>query len=463
MRIATLIFALLLFGNALSQTVFTSDDFLGVVLQNHPMSKRANLLPEMGERTVQKARGGFDPKGYYGMNQKYFDNKQYFSLSDYGLKVPTWFGVEVKTGLENNRGTFLSQQNKTPTNGLWYGGVAVNLGQGMFIDQRRAELFKARVFEQSSLAEQNLQLNELCFEAGYNYWSWFLSFHSREVLEEALDLATVRFEAVRRMADLGDRPGIDSVEARIQVQNRTALLRQFEADLTNNRAMLSTFLWTENDEPLEVSEATLPPNVEDIGVELYALPTNAELDSVVLNHPYLKINDFKIETLEIERRLKREMLKPQLNLQYNLINQPVNYNPLDGLTVNNYKWGVNFEMPLFLRKERGDLALAELKLQDAQYFRNNIKAGLQYKISSAYVDAENAKLQVEIYRNTVRDTKALLDAERQMFEVGESSLFLINARETTYINARLKLIELIVKNQQALLKLNFALANLVRI
>lgn len=462
MRILSLIFLLLFSNFSFGQKAFSADDFLGVVLSNHPMAKRANLLPEMGERTVQKARGGFDPKGYYAINQKYFDNKQYFSLNDYGLKVPTWFGIEVKTGFENNRGDFLSQQNKTPANGLWYGGVAMNLGQGMFIDQRRAELFKARVFEQSSLAEQNLQLNELCFEAGYNYWAWFLSYHSQQVMTEALELATVRFEAIKRMADLGDRPGIDSVEARIQVQNRTAALRQFDADLTNNRALLSTFLWTETDEPLEVSEVTTPPQVDQVEMTLVELPTGAEFDSIVNNHPYLKVNDFKIETLEIERRLKREMLKPQLNLQYNLLNQPVNYNPWDGIAVTNYKWGLNFEMPLFLRKERGDLALAELKLQDAQYFRNNVKAGLQYKISSALIDAENAKMQVEIYRNTVQDTKTLFEAEKQMFDIGESTLFLLNMRETAYINSRLKLIELIVKHQQALLKLNFALATLVQ-
>jgi outer membrane protein TolC len=144
-----------------------------------------------------------------------------------------------------------------------------------------------------------------------------------------------------------------------------------------------------------------------------------------------------------------------------LINEPVNYNPLNELSINNYKWGLTFEMPVFLRKERGDLALADLKIQDEQYKYENNQAYLQFKIRNAIVEFNNALVQVEIYRRTVEDSEKLLDAERQMFETGESSLFLINARELAYIQAKLKLIEVIAKSQQALLSLKFSLASLV--
>jgi hypothetical protein len=48
-----------------------------------------------------------------------------------------------------------------------------------------------------------------------------------------------------------------------------------------------------------------------------------------------------------------------------------------------------------------------------------------------------------------------------MFEQGESSLFLVNARELTYIQANLKYIEVLCKYQQALLSLRFALASFI--
>jgi len=456
-----LIFCYLLSSSLFAQVIISENDFRNIVLKNHPLAKQANLQPEIGDAYLLKAKGGFDPKVYHQTDQKYFNGYQYYSLINSGMKLPTWYGIELKSGFESNRGSNLDLQNKTPNSGLWYGGLSVNLGQGLFIDQRRAELFKARIYQKSTLAEQQLQLNELFYEAGYAYWSWFLAQQSTIILEEALELAEIRYNAIKRTAELGDRPGIDSVEARIQVQSREVLLRQFEADLQNSKLKISTFLWSENDEPLELEEATIPAlenEVETLSAESF---NQLISDSVLLNHPYLQIANFKIETLEIEKRLKREQLKPQLNLNYNFLNEPINYNPFDGLTVNNYKWGVTFEMPLFLRKERGDLALTDLKLQGANYQFDNTKASINFKIQSSLVDLANTASQLEIYKKTVEDTKTLLEAEKRMFENGESSLFLINARETSYIQARLKFMELLTKNQQAAIALKFALARLI--
>ena len=155
------------------------------------------------------------------------------------------------------------------------------------------------------------------------------------------------------------------------------------------------------------------------------------------------------------------MLKPTLDLQYNLINEPINSNPINDLSINNYKWGDTFEMPLFLRKERGDLQLANLKIQDQQFEFDNKKAYIEFKIRSSIVEMTNALRQVEIYKKNVKDAEQLLNAEKQMFENGESSLFLINARETSYIQSKLKLIESLVKSQQSYLSLQYALANLI--
>jgi len=154
------------------EQIVRPEAFLMKVLEQHPLAKQANLIPEFAETYVLKARGGFDPKISYDLNQKYYGDKLYYSLSDAQLKVPTWYGLSLKTGLEQNRGQYLDPQGATPQNGLWYGGIEANLGNGLFIDERRAELRKAAIFQQSSSLEKRLALNELLFEAGYAYWDW---------------------------------------------------------------------------------------------------------------------------------------------------------------------------------------------------------------------------------------------------------------------------------------------------
>jgi outer membrane protein TolC len=301
-------------------------------------------------------------------------------------------------------------------------------------------------------------LNELAYEAGYAYWNWVLAYFSKQIMMESYQLAADRFEGMKQLAILGDRPPIDSVEAKIQVQNRESLLRNYETDYTSTTYNLATFLWTENQVPLELDSLTQPIDLKLIQQEKSRLLSHFQIDTLVQNHPYLQLNDFKIKSLAIDNRLKKEQLKPALNLNYNLINEPISSNPYNGLSTNNYKWGVTFEMPLLLRKERGELGLAQLKLQDEKLSYENNKAYLTNKIKKAANDLTNSINQLEIIERTLNDSQLLLEAEKQLFVSGESSLFLINARELAFIQARLKFIECTVKVQQASLTYTFAIA-----
>ncbi len=445
---------------AWSQAVLTEKTFNEIILSSHPLVKQAGFKPQMGENQLLKAKGGFDPKLFTEFDQKNYASVTNYQKLDAGLAIPTWYGIQVKSGFESNSGPFLTPESKTPPGGLWYGGVSVNLGQGMMIDQRRAELFKARIYQQSTLQEQRLQLNELFYESGYAYWDWFSAHYAKDVLQNSFELATVRLQGVKTTAELGDRPYIDTIEARIQVQYRQSLLNYYQTDLRNTKVKLATFLWTERQEPLELEETTMPINMDSVSFAIFPLLSDLDIDSLAQNHPYLNMNNLKIKSLEVDQRLKKEQLKPTLNLSYNLINEPINYNPFTNISPNNNKFSIQFEMPLFFRKERGDLALAKLKVQDEQMAFLNNKMYLKSKIKQAQNDVLNAQYQLDIYRQTVLDARQLFEAEKTMFEQGESSLFLVNARELTYIQAKLKYIEILCKYQQALLTLRFSLANL---
>ena len=456
-----LIFALFVGIELRSQTTFTDKQFYEIILKNHPLAKQAQLQTQFGEKAILYAQGGFDPKIFTHTLQKNFNSTSYYNLIHSGLKIPTWYGLEFKGGFESNQGAFLNPEEKTPSSGLVYAGATVNVGKGLFIDQRRAELFKAKVYYQSTFFEQKLQLNELIYESGYAYWNWFLSYHSMKILDEAFELANIRYGAVKRTAELGDRPEIDVVEAGLQVQNRESMLKNYEAEYKGSGFKISTFLWNEQQIPLDLDSLTIPVKIELLEKDSVSLLSNQEIDTAIANHPYLQVTNFKIKGLEIEKKLKKEQLKPELAIQYNFLNQPIQNNPFANSSINNYKWGLTFEMPILLRKERGDLAKTNLKLKEEQFNLENSRAYVEYKIRNSLVEYNNALTQVEIFEKTVVDTKRLLDAEKAMFETGESSLFLINARELAYIQAKLKWVESIAKSKQAYLSLKFNLAQLI--
>jgi outer membrane protein TolC len=110
-----------------------------------------------------------------------------------------------------------------------------------------------------------------------------------------------------------------------------------------------------------------------------------------------------------------------------------------------YTWGLEFNFPLFLRKERGNIQLTRLKIRDTELGQQQKLLELQNKLRSYYNEQVNLIGQVDLYSDAVNNYERLLQGEQQKFDTGESSLFLINSREVSLFQAQLKLIELITK------------------
>jgi len=165
------------------------------------------------------------------------------------------------------------------------------------------------------------------------------------------------------------------------------------------------------------------------------------------NHPDMVLYDFKLATMNIDRRLKKEALKPTVNVQYNVLNEPIGNSVITGLTPNNSKLGVSTGFPIFLRKQRGALQLANIKIQETQLGRQQKLLELQNKLRVYYNEQLTLNNQVILYTDAVANSNRLLAGERQKFSAGESSVFMVNTRENYVINARLKLVELTTKYQ----------------
>ncbi len=443
-----------------SSIVLTQDRFLEIVKKHHPVALQADIQVSKGNALLQSSRGGFDPKLFADYNQKYYADKSYYGLLNGGLKIPTWFGLEVKTGIERNDGQYLNPEHTVPESGLWYAGVSLPVGQGLFIDKRRAELRKAEIYQKSSLIDRQLILNELLYYAGKTYWDWFIAHENLLVYENALNVAQERFDAVKQSALLGDNPPIDTLEAGIQVQTRRLGFQQASLEYQNATALLEVYLWLDGTVPLELDNITVPTSMSDVVATEIDGELLLTLDTFITGHPKLKHYQLDIDQLSIEKRLKKEMLKPEFDLNYFALSEPIGNDPLYNLSTNNYKWGLEFSMPLLLRKERGDLKLADLKIEEKTLDLSNEQALISFNINASLNHWNTSYDQVQLYLQTVRDYLGLLEGERRLFESGESSLFMINSREMGYIQAQLKLIELLGKNKKAGLQTFYYLGNL---
>ena len=94
-------------------------------------------------------------------------------------------------------------------------------------------------------------------------------------------------------------------------------------------------------------------------------------------------------------------------------------------------------MPLFLRKERAGVKLAQLKIQDSEFSRQIESLQLQNKVKAQEQEITSLKKQLEYTTSLVSDFDKMLKAEDRLFEIGESSLFVINSRENSLVSAQI--------------------------
>lgn len=443
------------FFNSKAQEIDTLayDSFMEWVLEYHPMATQAELNTVMGDMEVRTARGGFDPMIYGNLDKKSYNETLYYDKREAGISIPTWAGIELNGSYEQNTGKYLNPESNVPNDGLFTAGASVNLGQGLILDQRRAALRQAQLYQQSTESQRRQMLNSLYLQATDMYWRWALAYSNQEVLKEGVELAEIRYRAVKSSFKFGDVAAIDTVEAFSQLLNRQYKLQAAQNTLFATTQELNTYLWDEDGNPINLNEEIYPERLE---ADFTTIVNKEELRTMVASHPELQIADFELASLDVERKLKAQQIIPVVKLKYNFLTESLNDFDNAGFFENNYKWGISVYTPLFLRKSRGSLGLAKAKIDFKQNSRDIKEIQLRTKLESELNNLENLNSQILTFEQNVFSLEALLQGEVRRFEIGESSLFLVNAREVSVFDSKLTLNELISKRKIANAKTRYA-------
>jgi len=437
-----------------AQDTLSYESYLEWVGQLHPVVNQANITVEMGRQELRMARGGFDPYIYGNLDQKEFNEIGYYNKRDAGLVIPTMAGIELKGRVEQNTGQFLNPQERVPREGLVSIGASVNLGQGLLIDGRRRALRQAEIFRDAAYVDRQIMLNELYLDASEAYWDWAAAHQDVVVMREALELAVIRFEAIKGSFIYGDLPAIDTLEAYTQVLNREYRLQSKEMDYFQRMQTLNIYLWNDAGEPMFLAETIVPQPLfapVDLSYDLTDLRVNLQ------NHPRLQRIDFDLANLDVDRRWRMNQLLPVAQLHYNYLTPTNGLEPMNHVFFeNNYKFGATIRTPLFLRRERGALNLVRSRIDFTLRDRDMRVVNLRAKLETEVNNVETLHDQYRVFGENVVGLQRLLEGEQTRFELGESSLFLINAREVSRIEAELILNDVIARRNIAYARLLFA-------
>lgn len=425
-----------------SDSIFLYKEYLGNIIQYHPIAKKADLELKFAEAEMLAAKGNLDPIIFTDLNQKKFDDKLYYREYQAKLVLPTRFGIDVLGGYENNQGDFLNPENSTDDFGLWHLGVEVNVLQGLFVNERQTALRQAEVFQEMAKNERQLILNDLIYDASMAYFIWQQYAYFDEVLSENIIIANTYFENTKLSFVNGEKTAMDTLEAYISYQDAIANKQKNELGLIKSRQYVENYLWYD-DLPVALQKNTKPESYRN---NLLVLPEEFQ-NSELNGHPVILATINKLSFLEIEQRLKREKLKPKLKVKYNALLATTANELTPNFSINDYKWGFDFSMPLFFRSERARIQQGEVKILETKLDIQNKRNELQNKIENSWQQQFILQQQRFLLANNVESYKRLLDGENEKFIYGESSVFLLNKRQEKYINGQMKLIETYIKQQ----------------
>ncbi len=437
-----------------SEKILSVQDFIEKVKQHHPLAKVANIAIEKAKANLLTAKGGFDPVLELEARQKTFDSKNYYTYNNAELKVPLPIG-DIKTGIERNGGQFLESEITSGRSS--YAGIEVPLAKGLLIDKRRAFLQQAKIAVEQSTAQQRALVNDLLLDAYESYYQWAGNFRLYNIFSEYVNVSSDRLRLVRISQQNGDRAVMDTTEAFAQLQNFILLQGEAQVKMMSAKFMLNNFIWDANGLPQSIAQNILP-DTSLISSNFTSQPLLDLIELGKTQNPILQQTRFKLDILQVEKRLKFQGLLPTINLKGNILSKDFYTFKNTGaafLDNNNY-WGIDIKIPLRFREGRGDYRLAKLKLAETNWELKQKTLEIENKVNDYFNKFTLFEKQLLIANDAFKNYSSLLRIEFLRFTSGESSLFLVNTRENKVLEIQQKLIELQVKLLKAKYGLDWA-------
>lgn len=417
---------------------------MAILYKFHPVAKIADIQIDKARADLLSSKGSFDPRLQNETADKTFDGINYYRYNHTEVVLPTWFGADIRLGIEN-----LSGNRYDPSESIGrsnYVGISIPLAKNLLFDKRRATLQTARLLHTASIIERKTVWNTLVLDATVSYWSWVQKYQSYKILTDAVKVNEDRLRLIKTSYRLGERPAIDTIEALSQLQNFLAQQNQAWLEFQNASLDLSLYLWSDDQQPYTLPASILPSETfESFAFESIQVPDIENLVSeAMLLHPDLLLYDNKLNILGIEKKLKFQELLPAIQFKYNQLGKgyALTESVLNPVFENNYQYGLSVGLPMRFSQGRGEYQKAKLKLTETLLGKDWKKREIENKIRSYHNELTTIIDLIQIQQSNYLNLTALLKGEETRFKTGESSLFLINSRETKALEALQKLQEL---------------------
>jgi outer membrane protein TolC len=416
------------------------------VTAHDPRIRQAVEEVRRAEGVSKEARGAFDPRiegniglttgAYYDLRAADAELRQATSL--WGSEV--YVGYRVGLGVNERWPTYLD--NQTLSGGELRAGIELPIWRGGMIDEPRA--MRARALHLEEAARQGASSTALNLElaAAGAYWKWVSAGQKLEVTRALLELAEDRDDQLRRRLAAGSIAEFDVTDNERILLERRALLVSAQRGFEQAGFELSLYLRDETGRPVVPGHARLPKN--GLRSSETELAEDAVMSRVLMCHPELESARAELEAVEVDVRLTRNQLAPQLKgfFEYSRDLGELTGTDFDfTLRGNVFKAGFELSMPLLFRDARGRASAARAKVEFRRAGIRLLEDRLSARVRDAASAVRAAEERLELTQQVVGTATELAEGERRRFEVGASNLIFVNLREQQAAMARVQWID----------------------
>lgn len=425
----------------------------------------------VAEGRVTEARGAFDlvfSADSFGRVDGFYDG----TVVEGGARKPLRpLGASLYSKYTVSDGTLPIYEDQYFTNngGDLKVGVLFSLLRDRNIDERRfAET-------DSELALRQADLELLLTRVGVQqralaaYWQWVAAGQQLAVYRDLLDIAEKRERALETEVRTGRRAEIFLTENRQNITRRQTLVTQAERDFRIAANRLALYYRDAQGQPLVPDARRLPPGgmiepAPETGTAPEAAAPEVNVSAILARRPELNILETAMRRATRKVELSENDLLPRLDLSFELA-EPFGSIGEGGASrdTRDAIVGFTFSVPLEQRGARGRLSQAQSRLQALEQERRQLEDRIEVELRNILLELNVARRLMQLAALEVEQSETMRRAEQRRFEQGASDFFLVNVREETAADARVRYYDAYRATQLAQAEFHAATVNLARL
>ncbi len=414
----------------------TLDAVLAAVDARVPAIAAAEAKRAEAEGKRLSAAGAFDPTLTGKLEQELGPYPRLFA--DSALSVATPFGPRVEAGYRIGTGDFPSYYGGYETLDLGEARVrlAVPLLQDLGITAERAKWLVARHSAAGAAAGVDAKRQAVLGKAAAAWRKWVAAGEKLAVARQQLALAEQRAEVLAQQVALGATPELYAIDNDQALLARRADMVDAEQALQAAALGLSLYFRGEDQRPIvptvdQLPEAAPPAPPAESAESLVAKALQARPDLVVM--------DAILAGARVEADRARSTVLPKLEAQVGLAQDlgPTKDDPTKEKKAKpELDLGAKLEVPLALRKGRGERARALAAVERLQAERRGLADEVRAEVLQAHQAWTRAVEAWSYQQRSAAQAAEVARREREALALGASDVFRVNKREETLAKAR---------------------------